>query len=284
MGLVPNFIPGPVRALAIKEIKTFFRDQTQWSQIFLIVALIIIYLYNFSVLPLEKSRMKVEYVQNLISFLNMGLAAFVLSAVSARFVFPAVSMEGDAFWIVKSSPVSIRTVLWTKFAVYLLPLLLLSEILVIVTNLLLHVTPFMMVTSVVTTLFMVPGIVSMGIGLGALYPDFHSENPTQSVTSFGGVIYMTLSLVFIAAVVAVEAGPVYNVLMAGMRKNPVTPMQVVGLSASFAMVLALCLLALILPMRLGEQSISRSEFGQLESGRNRQNARRKGKGVISYRN
>jgi ABC-2 type transport system permease protein len=284
VGLVPNFIPGPVRALAIKEIKTFFRDQTQWSQIFLIVALIIIYLYNFSVLPLEKSRMKVEYVQNLISFLNMGLAAFVLSAVSARFVFPAVSMEGDAFWIVKSSPVSIRTVLWTKFAVYLLPLLLLSEILVIVTNLLLHVTPFMMVTSVVTTLFMVPGIVSMGIGLGALYPDFHSENPTQSVTSFGGVIYMTLSLVFIAAVVAVEAGPVYNVLMAGMRKNPVTPMQVVGLSASFAMVLALCLLALILPMRLGEQSISRSEFGQLESGRNRQNARRKGKGVISYRN
>ena len=259
--LFPDFIPGPVRALAMKEIKTFFRDQTQWSQIFLIVALIIIYLYNFSVLPLEKSRMKVEYVQNLISFLNMGLAAFVLSAVSARFVFPAVSMEGDAFWIVKSSPISVRTLLWAKFAVYLLPLLLLSEILVIVTNLLLHVTPFMMITSVVTTLFMVPGIVSMGIGLGAIYPDFHSENPAQSVTSFGGVIYMTLSLAFIATVVAVEAGPVYNVFMAGMGKNPVTHMQILGLSASFAMVLVLCLLALILPMRLGEQWISRTQLG-----------------------
>jgi ABC-2 type transport system permease protein len=108
--------------------------------------------------------------------------------------------------------------------------------------------------------------------LGAIYPDFHSENPAQSVTSFGGVIYMTLSLVFIAAVVAVEAGPVYRVFVAGMRGTPVTPMQVVGLSASFAMVLALCLLALILPMRLGEQSISRSEFGQVGSGSHRRNA------------
>ncbi len=275
--LAPNFIRGPVRALAMKEIKTFFRDQTQWSQIFLIVALIIIYLYNFSVLPLEKSRMKVEYVQNLISFLNMGLAAFVLSAVSARFVFPAVSMEGDAFWIVKSSPISIRTLLWAKFAVYLLPLLLLSEILVIVTNLLLHVTPFMMVTSVVTTLFMVPGIVSMGIGLGAIYPDFHSENPAQSVTSFGGVIYMTLSLAFIAAVVAVEAGPVYRVFVAGMRGTPVTPMQVVGLSASFSVVLVLCLLALILPMRLGEQWISRHQFDRPESNSHQRKGLRGGK-------
>jgi ABC-2 type transport system permease protein len=283
VGLLPKVIPGPMRALAIKEIKTFFRDQTQWSQIFLIIALIIIYLYNFSVLPLEKSRMKVEYVQNLISFLNMGLAAFVLSAVSARFVFPAVSMEGDAFWILKSSPVSIRTVLWAKFAVYLLPLLLLSEILVIVTNLLLHVTPFMMVTSVVSTLFVVPGIVSMGIGLGAIYPDFHSENPAQSVTSFGGVIYMTLSLAFVAAVVAVEAGPVYDVFMTGMRKNPITHMQIVGLSASFAMVLVLCLLALILPMRLGEQWISQYEFGRLESGSHRRNVRRRRKGAVLHR-
>jgi hypothetical protein len=52
--------------------------------------------------------------------------------------------------------------------------------------------------------------------------------------------------------------------MSGMRKNPVTPMQVLGLSASFAVVLVLCLLAFILPMRLGEQWISRYEFGRLE--------------------
>jgi len=42
------------RALIIKDIKTFLRDTTQWSQLFLLAALVVVYLYNFSVLPLDR--------------------------------------------------------------------------------------------------------------------------------------------------------------------------------------------------------------------------------------
>ena len=49
---------GPAWALAVKEFRTFFRDQTQWPQLFLIAALIVIYLYNFSVLPLGQSKIQ----------------------------------------------------------------------------------------------------------------------------------------------------------------------------------------------------------------------------------
>ena len=255
-----NFLSGPARAFAVKEIKTFFRDKTQWSQIFLIAALIVIYLYNFSVLPLERSSIRIEYLQNIISFLNIALAAFVLTAVSARFVFPAVSLEGDSFWIVKSSPVSIRTFLWIKFFVYFIPLLLLSEVLVVVTNILLDVKPFMMVISVMTIFFMVPGIVSMGIGLGAIYSDFQSENPIQSVTSLGGLIYMTISIGFIAAIIVIEAGPVYHVFMTGIRRVGLSTFQWIWLVGSFSFVLFFCLLAVVIPMRLGEKKISQDEL------------------------
>jgi ABC-2 type transport system permease protein len=269
-GFFFNSLSGPARAFAVKEIKTFFRDQTQWSQIFLVVALIVIYLYNFSVLPLEKSPMKIEYLRNLISFLNMGLAAFVLTAVAARFVFPAVSMEGDAFWIVKSSPVSIRTFLWIKFFIYLLPLLLLSEVLIVATNMLLHVTPLMMVISVLTTFFIVPGIISMGLGLGAIYPDFRSENPAQSVTSLGGLIYMTISIGFIGLVIVLEAGPVYNIFMTGIRGVGLSVLQWLWLVGSFLLVLMICLAAVLIPMRLGGKKISQDE---IYSGRTLTHAR-----------
>jgi ABC-2 type transport system permease protein len=255
-----NFLSGPSRALVLKEIKTFLRDQIQWSQIFLIAALILIYLYNFSVLPLEQSKIRIEYLQNTLSFLNIALAAFVLAAVSARFVFPAVSTEGDAFWIIKSSPVSIRKFLWIKFFIYVFPLLFLSEVLIVVTNILLRVTPFMMGLSVLTVFFMVPGIIAMGIGLGAIYPDFHSENPVQSVTSLGGLIYMTLCVGFIGTVVVLEAGPVYHIVMAGFRGARLNPFQWVWLVGSFSMVLAICLTAIFLPMRLGEKKISEDEL------------------------
>ena len=45
---------------------------------------------------------------------------------------------------------------------------------------------FMMVLSTITIFCIVPAIVGIAIGLGAVYADFKSENPAQVVTSFGG--------------------------------------------------------------------------------------------------
>ncbi|NVL90512.1 MAG: hypothetical protein HWN69_05875 [Desulfobacterales bacterium] len=250
-----SFLPGPARAVAIKEIKTFWRDQTQWSQIFLVGALIVIYIYNFSVLPLEKSPIQTAYLQNLLSFLNMALAAFVLTAVTARFAFPAVSIEGNSFWIVRSGPISIRAFLWIKLFIYLVPLLILSEILIVATNLLLHVTPLMMYLSVITVFLLTPGVVAMGIGLGAAYPDFTSENPAQSVTSFGGLMFMILSATYIGTVTILEAGPVYTVFMAGIRGHGLSYLQWAWVVGSFSVAFLLSILAIVLPMRFGRKRL-----------------------------
>jgi ABC-2 type transport system permease protein len=250
-----RFLPGPVRAIAVKEIRTFLRDQTQWPQLFLILALVAIYLYNFYVLPVDRSMIKMEYLQNILSFLNMGLSAFVLAALSARFVFPAVSNEGPAFWIVQSSPVPIGVFLWIKFYIFLIPLLILTETLTVASNLLLNVTPFMMALSVITVFFMVPAIVAMGIGLGAAYPDFQSENPAQSATSLGGLIYMTLCAGLIGAVIVLEAGPAYTIFMAGVRGKSIAPFQWVWICLAFSLVPVICSLAVILPMKWGKRKI-----------------------------
>jgi len=199
---------------------------------------------------------KMEYLQNILSFLNMGLSTFVLAALSARFVFPAVSNEGPAFWIVRSSPVPIGVFLWIKFYIFLIPLLILTETLTVASNLLLHVTPFMMALSVITVFFMVPAIVAMGIGLGAAYPDFQSENPAQSATSLGGLIYMTLCAGLIGAVIVLEAGPAYTIFMAGVRSKSIAPFQWVWISLAFAVVPVICALAVILPMRWGEKKLN----------------------------
>jgi ABC-2 type transport system permease protein len=252
-----NFLPGPVKSFTVKEIKTFLRDQTQWTQLFLIAALVVIYVYNFKVLPLEKSPIKTVYLQNLFSFLNMGLALFVLTAVTARFAYPAVSLEREAFWLVKSSPLSMRTFLWIKFFIYYLPLLILTEVLIVATNVLLQVTPFMMALSGLTVFLVVPGIVAMGIGLGAAYPDFKAQNPTQTVTSFGGLVFMIACAGYIGLVVIIEAGPVYNLFMAGIRNKTISLSIWIWITGSFTMVLVLSLLVIFLPMRFGERRLSK---------------------------
>jgi len=255
-GPLLRFLPGPVRAVAMKEVRTFLRDQTQWPQLFLILALVAIYLYNFYVLPVERSVIKMEYLQNILSFLNMGLSTFVLAALSARFVFPAVSNEGPAFWIVRSSPIPIRLFLRIKFFFFLIPLLILTETLIVASNILLDVTPFMMGLSVITVFLMVPAIVAMGIGLGAAYPDFQSENPAQSATSLGGLIYMTLCSGLIGAVIVLEAGPAYTIFMAGVHGTGITPFQWLWIAIAFAAVPVICVLAVIFSMRWGEKKLT----------------------------
>lgn len=249
------FLSRPVRAFAAKEIRTFFRDQTQWSQLFLIGALVVIYVYNFNALPLEKAPIRTVYLQNLLSFLNMGLATFVLTAVSARFAFPAVSSEREAFWLVKSAPIPLKKFLWIKFFIYFFPLLIFTAILIVATNILLSVTPFMMMLSAANVFFMVPGIVSMGIGFGAAYPDFKSENPAQAVTSFGGLLFMMVCAGYIGAVLVLEAGPVYHIFMADINQRVLTVIEWIWIIGSFGLAFILSILAIVLPMRFGEKKL-----------------------------
>jgi len=251
---------GPESAsLIAKDVRTFFRDNSQWSQLLLLGALVVVYIYNFSVLPLERSPIKSIYLQNALSFLNIGLAGFVISAISARFIFPAVSSEGQAFWIVLSSPLSSRRFLWSKYFAYLLPMLILSEVLIIYTNYLLKVTPFMMALSSVTIFFLVFGIVALGIGLGAVYPNFHHENIAQVATGFGALIYMISSSVFIALIIILEAGPVYTILSAHFKGVSITYLQWVWVVCSFIGVIFVNIFAVKRPMAAGLKALNSYE-------------------------
>ena len=250
-----NFLPRESKAFAVKEIRTFFRDPSQWPQLFLMATLIVIYIYNFSVLPLDNTPIKTIYLQNIFSFLNIGLAASVLSAISARFVFPTVSMEGEAFWIVQAAPVRMRNFLWIKFFLYYIPLTILAEVLVVSSNFLLRVSPFMMVLSVITTFFLVPAVVGLATGLGAVYANFKLENPANVVTSFGGLLFMILSFGLIALVIILEAGPVYQIFMADLRGQSLSLMQMMWVIVSFGLAFLLCAFATIYPIRLGEKSL-----------------------------
>jgi ABC-2 type transport system permease protein len=260
LGLLGRAFAGPLgpdlAAVVDKDIRTFFRDNSQWSQLILLGALVVVYLYNFSVLPLERSPIRLEFLQNQVAFLNLGLAGFVLSAIAVRFIFPAVSAEGRAFWIIRSSPLSIRRFLWGKFVVYLVPMLVLGQVLIVFTNRLLQVTPFMMGLLAATMFFCVFGIVAMGVGLGAMYPRFRYENIAQVSTGFGGVVYMMTSSLFMAVVILLEAVPVYVIFMSGVRGTALTAYQYAWMIPLFLLVLVVQAAAVVIPMRIGVRALT----------------------------
>jgi ABC-2 type transport system permease protein len=250
---------GKMRAIVLKDVKLFFRDTSQWSQLFLLFALMVVYIYSFKLLPLERAAMPSFFLQNLISFLNLGMVGFVTSAVAVRFVFPAVSLEGAAFWIIRSAPLSLGDFLWAKFWSSALPLLALAELLIVLSNSLLKVTPFMMALGIVTVFLMTFGITALGVGLGAVFPRFKHENVAQIPTGFGGIVYMLLTMLFIGSVVTLEAWPVYKIFTAQTMGSRITPAGWVTIAMSFSAVVIVNGAALFIPMKIGLKRLQEQE-------------------------
>lgn len=243
--------PETSRALMLKDIKTFLRDTAQWSQLFLLVALIVVYLYNFKVLPLDRSPIPSPTLKVIVSFANLALAGFVLSAVAIRFAFPAVSLEGKAFWLLQTSPITLRAVLWSKFWLNFLPLLALGELLVFLSNLLLKVAPWMMALSLATVFFLTVGISAIGVGVGALYPKFNFDNAAEIPTSFGGAVCMIFSIAFVGVTVMIEAWPAHLLALRALRPAAPTVPEFWVIAPSLAAVFALTVATVIVPIKMG---------------------------------
>ena len=247
------------REFILKDLRLFFRDNTQWSQLILLAVLLMVYLFNIKSLPLHSGERVPFRLVTVISFLNLGLAGFVLAAVAARFIFPGISLEGRQMWLLRSSPLDPRSMLWSKYWIGTVPLLVLALIITVFTNWLLHVSAFMMTVAVATILLYTLAAGALALSFGALYPQFGTENAAQIPTSFGGLVYMMSSLCLLALIIGIEAIPVTDYLRDqrySQQPVGVTPQLVLSGLA----VVGVCALATIISLRVGLRRIETMEW------------------------
>ncbi|MBI4542725.1 MAG: hypothetical protein HY705_06820 [Gemmatimonadetes bacterium] len=246
------------REFVLKDLRLFFRDTTQWSQLILLAALLVVYLFNIKALPLFRGEQVPFVLVSVVSFLNLGLAGFVLASIAARFIFPAVSLEGRQMWLLRSSPLELRAMLWAKYWVGTIPLLVLALAITVLTNLLLRATPFMMAVGVGTILLLTLAIGAMALAFGAFYPQFETENAAQIPTSFGGLVFMMATIALLAAVIVIESVPVYRYLQAAFNRQPlvVTPLML----GAFALAAGLCVAATVVPLKMALRRMEALEF------------------------
>lgn len=243
------------RELVLKEMRLFFRDTTQWSQLILLAVLVVVYVFNIKFLPLRGEGVTF-FLANVIPFVNLILAGFVLASIAARFIFPGISLEGRTLWLLRSSPLEMRQLLWSKFWVGTLPLLILALVLIFTTNVLMQVSGFMMTVSIFTITMLTFAIAGLALGFGAMFPKFNTENAAQIPTSFGGLVLMMTSVVLIGIVIVLEARPVYQFVGARMLHLDPDPS---ALWIGFGGATLVCLAATFIPIRIAVKRMKELE-------------------------
>ncbi|HBU70170.1 MAG TPA: hypothetical protein DEE98_07295 [Elusimicrobia bacterium] len=236
----------PLQAFFRKDLTIFFRDASQWSQLVLLGALIVVYLFSLYKLPLETL-----YIQNLVTYFNLGLIGFMLSAVALRFVFPSVSLEGESLWLVRSFPFSPAKFIFEKLVYGSLPMVIFGSSLVIFSGFILKADMALTAIFALAVTIMGLGLCSMAVGLGSIFPKYDSTNVSEIESSPGGLLFMVSALFYLLVNMGLWAIPIQNYYSARNLSY--------GLPWVAGGLLAVNLIAVVLPLRFGLKSL---ESGQ----------------------
>jgi ABC-2 type transport system permease protein len=224
---------GLFRTIAGKEAKQLLRDSSEWSQLFMIAALVIVYLYNFKVLPIDRNFWRQEYLANLIAFMNIGLTGFVIASLAARFVFTSTGAEGGSFYMIRSAPISLWRYLGYKFLYYSVPFLCLAAVLIVVSDFLLNIEGPALWISICTGSLITVTEVGLALGFGALYADFKAENRAAALGGIGVALYLLTSLAYMGVVLGSGALPAYRLTKRWLRDQILSSADIVLLGAWF---------------------------------------------------
>jgi ABC-2 type transport system permease protein len=250
-------LPRLRRLLLVKDLTVFLRDPGQWSQLVLLVALIGLYVYNFSVLPLDDGTPLSLAMRELAVVLNLGLATFVTTAIAVRFVYPMVSLEGRAWVVLRAAPISLDQIWWSKFWIGYVPLLAFAALLIAATNGYLGVPAPLTAGFLVTLVPLIATLVSLGLSFGATHPRLDVPNAAQIATGFGAIVYMVSSLLLIAAVVGLEAWPTWRLLRLARTGGALGAGESAGIVGLYALALGLLAGTFVAARRAGLRALAR---------------------------
>src|SRR5208282_3909424 len=184
------------RAMAIKDIRMFWRDTTQWGQSVMLFGLLGVYIINLRNFTHQLSS---EFWINLIAFLNLGVCALNLASVTTRFVFPQFSLEGRRLWIVGMAPMGLARVVKIKYWLASMMSLVVTSGLIMLSCHLLKMSWARVVFFGAVVGIMTFALNGLAVGLGVLYPNLQESNPNKIVSGFGGTLCFVLSSFYILA-------------------------------------------------------------------------------------
>jgi len=185
-------VGNPLREMVRKDQLVFVRDASQWSQILIVIAIVVIYLVNYKYFEIAADERLLGDVG--LFFFNLAACGFVVVALSGRFLFPGVSLEGRSFWLIMQAPVSLDRFLVGKWLGGILPVLIVGQALIWSSNLLVFQNIVYAISASIIIFSITLGVSAMAVGLGAVYPQFYNPNAAKIASSFGAVIYMILGM------------------------------------------------------------------------------------------
>jgi len=240
-----------LEAILKRDFWMFFRDPMQRVHSLMMIALVCAVVFSIRSLDMAVTRPVSQVLSFVTVFVFVG---FVVSSIILRFVFPAVSLEGDTFWAVRTAPITLSRLYWLKFIMALVLVLVPAEAMILATLPALRVPASLHGLAAAGMAGVVVALVSLNLGSGAYYATLKEKNPVKVASSQGASVTFLASLLILLVVAGILALPVAVTTGVLTQRAPYVVMSV---AVGGIMVIA-CAVT-ILSHRLGLRSL-RKDF------------------------
>lgn len=186
-----------------KDFWLFVREPSQLIHFSLLLLLIIIFIISIG--GIQYIGFGNYYLQTIIYLSVILFNLLFISTLSLRFVFPIISLEGQSFWKLRSSPLTNKFIINKKIFPWGIIIFCIAQSLNFFSN-----YKFGMVITIITTLitaFSTLAIFSINFGMGGLFVNYKEKNPIRLASSRGASLSFLLSLLFMLLVITFLINP-----------------------------------------------------------------------------
>lgn len=205
-------------AILKRDLLMFIREPNQVIHFLVLLFLIVVFITSVS--GIKFIGFGNYYLQTMIYISILLFNLLFISTLSLRFIFPMISLEGQTFWKIKSSPIHHTAFMRDK-------LLLFSSFIVIIgiglsffSN---YRFGFALTTfSMAITLLFALAIVSINFGMGGLFANYKEKNAIRLSSSQGASLSFLINIIFMLFLVIVLFRPLSTLFLSIMIKKQFT--------------------------------------------------------------
>ncbi|MFQ5520204.1 MAG: hypothetical protein ACE5FK_02300 [Candidatus Methylomirabilia bacterium] len=193
----PRLFSGPVGSLLERDLLRLGRSPRELGHAGFLLFLLALYTAFLFAAPLREVGANPEAVAWL-SLLNVAAAGYFLTAFGLRFVFPSLSLEGRAAWVLFASPVRIFRLFIAKLVLYAVLLFLVVGGIALAGTLRLSPPPSLFVALAILLVLVTATTVAVSLAFGTTWPNFTQSKPESLATSAGGLATTFVCLGYVA--------------------------------------------------------------------------------------
>jgi ABC-2 type transport system permease protein len=237
-------LPGPLRCVLLKDLRTLRRDMRQLSLLFIPIAVVAVFLVNVWQTP------QVREVPSVLLGLSMHP---ILAMISLRLAMSGFVGEGRAMWVMLAAPNPPRSIMISKFLYAFGLSFPLAGIVTVIYCLLQKTSGIGWAANLFLSLAAVAGFCGIGVGASVLVSDFQAESTRFTISAGARIITFLIQMTYLGLLSIVSAAAWALTTLQGLPLLPVLLVSGLALSASAAV----CVYA---PLVMGAKRLRQMEW------------------------